>query len=286
MSKKENKAIIYQENGELSQVSKKFDVKTTFSSGFYYVGEENMGMGTRRFLAIDDSIQLPKSSENAYRIHFKNVEYINSYYSKASRDIHKALNIKHKLGILLYGVQGTGKTTICYSLAKYLIETMGAVVVTVEHTSQLGFALKALKESDHKEKLLKVIIMDECEEAMYQNESYMKKVLDSTSSMNNVLFLFTTNYEERIPDAIKYRPSRIKWTIEIGGYTDENLIYSAMLELNTNLKEEVKLSDKEVFAMVPSLVGKTIDEIKNTFVDKVLKENLRRAGIIEKLTVN
>lgn len=279
----QEKTLIYQADGIVSPVTSNFTVAKVLKPNFYHIKHTNMGFGTKRDLQVDDSITLPNSAIESYRQHFTNVGYINKYFSEDSRIIHKSLNVKHKLGILLYGKQGTGKTTICYSLAQYLIDSMDAIAITVESVSDLGFALAFAREVDPKDNVLKVLIMDECEQAMYNHESQMKRILDSTSSVDNVLFLFTTNYIDQVPEAIKDRPSRIKWCKEIGGYGDAEEIYRVMDELNNNLEESIKLTGNQISGLVEALINKTIDEIKNTFIDKVLNVNLTKIGAIESL---
>lgn len=285
MSQK-HKTLIYQANGEVSPVTSEFTVSKILKPDFYRIKVTSMGFGNRRDLQVDSTIKLPNSAVESYKQHFTNVGYINKYFSRDSRSIHTSLGVKHKLGILLYGKQGTGKTTICYSLAKYLIESMEAIAITVEGTSDLIFALEFAKDVDPNNDVLKVIIMDECESAMQGNESTMKRILDSTSSVDNVLFLFTTNYIDQVPEAIKDRPSRIKWCKEIGGYGDAQEIFRVMDELNDNLEETIQLSNGQITSMVEELMDKTIDEIKNTFIDKVLNVNLTKIGAIENLLID
>lgn len=279
----QKKTLIYQADGIVSPVTSNFKVQEIITPGFYSVKHTPMPFGSKRDLQVDETITLPNSAVDSYKQHFQNVGYINKYFSEASREIHKSLNVKHKLGILLYGKQGTGKTTICYSLAQYLIESMKAVVITTESLGDIKFALSFSRDIDPDDNLLKVIIMDECENDMDNYESDFKRVLDSASSVDNVLFLFTTNYVDRIPEAIKNRPSRIKWSLEIGGYGDKDEIFRVMSELNTNLNDSIKLSNNKILSLVDDMINNTIDEIKTKFIDTVLAVNLKKVGVIEEL---
>jgi GTPase SAR1 family protein len=272
-----SKNVIYQEEGELTLVSPEFRVEPRIEPNFYEVVTKDMGMFSKREVKIDKSISLPESAIDSYKKHFKSkVPYIKDYFSSESIKIHKSLGVKHKLGVLLYGKQGTGKTTICYSLAQHLIDENAAIVFTVNSLNDMMFAMEFCKQADPKEKFLKIFIFDECEDDMHQSESSFKRVLDSAISPNNTLFLFTTNYFEYVPETIHNRPSRVKWVMEIKGYSNEDEIYTILMELNEGLAENVKLSVADVKGVVPELKGKTIDEIKNVFVDTVLKINLKK----------
>jgi hypothetical protein len=272
-----SKNVIYQSEGELTLVSPEFRVENRIEPNFYEIVTKDMGMFTKREVKIDTSIVLPASAKDTYKKHFKSkVKYIQDYFSKESIEIHKSLQVKHKLGVLLHGKQGTGKTTICYSLAKQLIAENEAIVFTVDSLNDMRFALDFCKNADPTEKYLRVFIFDECEDDMHQAESSFKRVLDSAISPNNTLFLFTTNYYDYIPETIHSRPSRIKWVMEIKGYSNEEEIYNILMELNEGLEENVKLSIHDIKSVVPELKDKTIDEIKNVFVDTVLKINLRK----------
>lgn len=273
-----SKKIIYQGEGEVTQVSPDFVIKDKMSPNFYKIVSVQMGMFSKKEVRLDYSISLPNNALGSYKDTF-DVGHIERYFSPESRSIHTSLKVKHKMGVLLHGKQGTGKTTLCYSLASYLIKQQDALVFTVDCLGDLMFALDFTREADPSEGTLKIFIMDECESDMYHNESTFKRVLDSATSSNNCLFLFTTNYFDEIPETIKDRPSRIKYVMEIVGYGNEEDIYNVMKELNDDLDDHVKLEVVDIKKVVPKMKGKTIDEIKNTFVDLVLKTNLKKKGI-------
>ena len=57
----------------------------------------------------------------------KVVNKINKFFNSSTKLLHQQLNIKHKIGVLLYGRQGTGKTTIAKAVMQKLLESYGAI---------------------------------------------------------------------------------------------------------------------------------------------------------------
>ena len=75
----------------------------------------------------------------------------------------------------------------------------------------------------------------------------------------------STNYIDKIPDAIKDRPSRVKYTIEVEGIQDEEVIKNFLKESFEKINMEVNL-EKEISKMK----GWTIDDLKQWVLDKVM----------------
>ena len=266
------------------------DAQVTFTDkiepGFYKAETISLGFVSTCNMYKDDSIQIPKSAYDIAREHI-DIKYINTYFSTKSTDLHNKLDIKQKLGLLLYGKQGTGKTTACYAIAQELINTKNAVVVTIKDYQEYKFAISFLEKAKAKiHDFLSITIFDECEEEMHQRESAFKRLLDSSNSLNNHISFFTTNHVHRIPETIRDRPSRIKFCTEVGGIENEETIFTVLSFMNNPIDSEVKLSDDEIKSIVRELRGKTLDEIKNTFIDKVFEINFQKKVIKPELEIS
>ena len=266
------------------------DAQVTFTDkiepGFYKAETISLGFVSTCNIYKDDSIQIPKSAYDIAR-EYIDIKYINTYFSPKSTDLHNKLDIKQKLGLLLYGKQGTGKTTGCYAIAQELINTKGAIVVTVkdyhEYKVVIGFLEKA-KAKIHD--FLSITIFDECEDEMYQREPEFKRLLDSSNSLNNHISFFTTNHVNRIPETIRDRPSRIKFSTRVDGIENEETIFTILTFMNEPIDSEVKLSDDEIKSIVRELKGKTLDEIKNAFIDKTFEINFQKKVIKPELEIS
>lgn len=272
MSKQDQQYMaLYSPSGTVSIVPKDINLRTEITPGFYKINTIQGPMGSSHEVAMDDSIEIPVSAINLAKDHI-DLPYIRKYFSEVSSTLHGKLKIKQKLGYLLHGVQGTGKTTSCYAIAEELIKTDNAVVITVTDISSyimaLDFLEKCKKEFGN---FMSITIFDECEDDMRNYASHFKRRLDSSGSLNNHLSFFTTNHVEHIPTTIKERPSRIKFVTEITGIKDESIIYEIVSRMNIPLDPEVQLTQPELKAIIPDLVDKTLDEIKNTFIDTVFE---------------
>lgn len=246
--------------------------------GFYSVKYDYGFMSKIPYLAKDESSKFIPTNILENELFSK----IKTQFSTLSQNIHSSLEFKLKVGVLLYGKYGCGKTTLCYQIADYFNTYMQAITIVVFDFSQLNYAVdfsKSIRTYVGFNKPV-VIIFDECEHHMSNYESEIKGILDSNESLENCLFLFTTNYENIVPEAIKLRPSRIKYFHELKGESDDIRIYNVIKSLNDKLDEDLKLTDETLGKLVAEILEKnkeaTIDEIKHVFIDKLIAINPRK----------
>lgn len=264
---------MYHPSGKIELVAKDAAFLPNVTEGFYKVKHVHAGMGVALEIHKDTEVSIPRGSQKLTE-EYIDVPFVDEFFSDSCRQLHKDLGMTHKLGVLLYGEAGTGKTTMSYSLAQNFIHTQRAVVVTVRDVNEYNFVLEFLKEIKKSQgDFMSVTIFDECENSMRECEDFMKRELDSTYSLGNHLNLFTTNYIDRIPSAIKDRESRIRFSTEVFGVKDELAVFEILEGMNSNLGENLRLPYDRVQVMVKDLVEKTLDNIKNRFIDETFKYN-------------
>lgn len=265
--------VMYHPSGKIELVAKDAVFLPNVTEGFYKVKHVHIGMGTALEIHKDTEVSIPRGSRKLTE-EYIDVPFVDEFFSDSCRQLHRDLGMTHKLGLLLYGQAGTGKTTMSYSLAQNFIHTQQAVVVTVRDVNEYNFVLEFLKEIKKSQgDFMSVTIFDECENSMREYEEFMKRELDSTYSLGNHLNLFTTNYIDRIPSAIKDRESRIRFSTEVFGVKDEIAVFEILDGMNSNLGEKVRLPQDRVQKMVKDLVSKTLDNIKNRFIDETFTYN-------------
>ena len=125
-----------------------------------------------------------------------------------------------------------------------------------------------------------VVILDEVDQHIYNNgsnnesivktildgnESIVKTILDGNSSIDNCIFLAATNYLDKIPEAIRNRPSRFKYVLDIEGIQNESEIVDILLPMIGGLFEHSEITE---FALI--LKGETLDFIKQFALDKIM----------------
>ena len=121
----------------------------------------------------------------------------------------------YKGGILVYGPAGTGKSCTIKLVSKKLIQRGGCVFFADCHPEYvMGF----LMDFSRVEKDRKCIVILEDIDSMITRygEAYYLQILDSAKSIDNVMFIATTNYPERLDPRIYNRPGRFSHVVKVG----------------------------------------------------------------------
>jgi hypothetical protein len=79
------------------------------------------------------------------------------------------------------------------------------------------------------------------------------------------VFFASTNYIEKIPDAIKNRESRFKFVINIEGIQNKVDVFNIMTKMLQGVSTE-----EEITKYSEDLCGKTLDEIKQFCLNKIM----------------
>lgn len=118
-------------------------------------------------------------------------------------------------GLLIYGPPGSGKSCTIQIVSKRLIERGGTVFFASGHP---GSAVIFLNDFSRVEKDRKCIVILEDIDSLIENfgESAYLEMLDSAKTINNVCFIATTNYPEKLDPRIYNRPGRFSHVIKIG----------------------------------------------------------------------
>jgi Cdc6-like AAA superfamily ATPase len=217
-------------------------------------------------------VDLPATAEKSSKL-ILDTDEINQLFSESSLRIHKAMGNPAKIGFLLHGKQGTGKTTAMYAVCQTLIDTYGATIIEANNVRELQGAYKHIKQLRLMQPdLMVAIVMDECEEAMKQEESSMKLLLDSKDTPSNFIFIGATNYLEKIPLSIRDRPSRITHSIDCSKLNnEEEIVYVLLNDMNKKLNPLDMLPDKVIKEMTRAGLGQTIDQLKHLFLNNAIK---------------
>lgn len=238
--------------------------------GFYkiLVSKTMMGIAVK---LLDDNPRIPASSISVAKS-LVDFSYIDELLSETSKKVHTKLNINRKVGYLFHGKQGSGKTSTMYAMAQVMIDNHDACVFTVHDDDEFLEVIKIIENLRKLKDFPAVIILDECEYYLNKYEAYFKSVLDGSKSLDNIIYIMSTNYIDSIPETIKDRPSRFKFVYQIDGIDDESSIYEILRYMNESL-EDMKVDDTSLRTYVNEMKGYTIDQIKNKFVDIAFMEN-------------
>lgn len=159
-----------------------------------------------------------------------------------SKEIYKKYNYIHKRGILLYGKQGNGKTSIINLLIKDVIENYNGIVLSINTPDDLymfkDVVPRLIKTIEPNRPIICTI---EDLNSMINHHGHSVKstflnILDGTLQINNIIYVATTNYVEELEENIKNRPSRFDRRYEIG-LPDYN-VRKAYLEYKINNEDQ------------------------------------------------
>ena len=257
-------AVIEFEDGNL--LTHDSNVKTVdiiFKSGYLSCALQNDGgvKIKREFIPEEHE---PFSSKETSKV----LEVVNSFFSENIREKVNALGFVHKIGILLYGKQGTGKTSLMHFIANQMIEKLNAVCFLCNSGKELMAAIGIAKEVRKIQPNPIIFICDEFERFARDAESEMKNFLDGKDSIDNMLFLAATNYLEKVPKTIKDRPSRFRVVLEMKGISNPMNVADIIRKMSNKVTPSV-FTEKEIKILSHQHCPSTLDEIKSVVLEKI-----------------
>lgn len=196
-------------------------------------------------------------------------EIFDCFFRKEVKEAVERLGFYHKVGIMLHGQEGTGKSSIVKHYCNLLIKDQNAIVFYLT-LAQYGRGAHECWDVIRKIRQIQsnpiVVVYEEIDSGVRDNECFLKTSLDGNLSINNFICFATTNYIDSIPAAIKNRPSRFKYVFSVEG------VQSVLEVKNILCKILDGVADMdEIVEMANELKGSTIDTIKQRCLDRMMK---------------
>jgi len=201
------------------------------------VYDHSCGDGTR-----PERLSPMKLRDDVYIDILDNLEGIETTVAdfEKNKDIYKNSGSIYKLGILLFGPPGTGKSSWT---RKFIKSRKDAIVVFLDQVPSRSFLEKL--ESSTKD-ILKVFVFEEAVSLLEDSSDIreMLDFLDGSKTVSNAIYFLSTNYPDAIPENV-IRNGRID-TFAYVDYPGESARQKLInLYLNRDgTSEEVKVTDK------------------------------------------
>ena len=137
---------------------------------------------------------------------------IEKFWGRASN--YRKMGLLHKRGILMWGDPGSGKTSVVQQLIQTLIKN-GGVAIYADDPNLLTGSLQILRRIEPTRPAIIILEDFETLTERSQRENEWLSVLDGEAQIDNVVFLATTNYIEKLDKRFTDRPSRFDTVMKV-----------------------------------------------------------------------
>jgi energy-coupling factor transporter ATP-binding protein EcfA2 len=161
----------------------------------------------RQPLQTDSLILLPDSKSQAIVSEIRHFTTLRPAFAKRG--------LLYKRGVLLWGPPGSGKTSTLHLLMQVIVDQGGGIGVLIEHPEIATRCLQLIRRIEPSRQLIGILEDIDGLVSNYGVEQYLS-LLDGESQIDNVVFVATTNYPERLDRRFVDRPSRFD-TVEYVG---------------------------------------------------------------------
>jgi SpoVK/Ycf46/Vps4 family AAA+-type ATPase len=191
------------------------------------------------------------------------------------KDQYERYKFVHKRGILMYGEPGCGKSGIIQMVSKNIIEKEG-IVINIKDEDDLerfsGF-IPSFREIEPNRPL--IVLLEDIDSIAGEHSysiSRLLNILDGVKQIENVVYIATTNYPEKLQERITNRPSRFdrRFKVElpnreirkcfIENKLNETDLSKIDIEEWLDLTEDMSLSHLKEVVISVIIMGRTLDE--------------------------
>lgn len=248
-----------------------FPTVPQIASGLYEI-KWNASMQTHTLkkqpMNVDELYELPSAEIKSI------LEDIECFWER--RETYRAYNFVHKRGILLYGDPGCGKSGIIQLCIKHIIEKKNGIVINIKDEDEIRYFSEFITTMKTIEPTRPLIVILEDIDSLAGEDQYsttkLLNILDGIKQIENVVYIATTNYPEKLQERITNRPARFDRRYQVEMPTKE--VREAYIKSKLtpedldriNLEEWIQLTDNMSLSHLKELIisvivmGKTFEE--------------------------
>ncbi len=183
-------------------------VAEVLPAGIYRI-EVAMGRGLYfNPMTVEGDELLPLPDPHTTRV----LQSLEEFWTK--KNLFRQFGFLWTRGILLYGPQGSGKSSTLRRAGDLVIEQDG-IVFYCNNPGLTMHGLQLFRKAEPDRKII-VVLEDIDHQINYGDEEELLSLLDGENQVDNVVFIATTNDLSEIPPRIRNRPRRFDDVIEIG----------------------------------------------------------------------
>lgn len=203
----------------------------------------------RRDIKMDDIFDLKEAVTETMLTEIK------EFWSK--EETFKKMGFLHRRGYLLYGPQGTGKSSVVKQIMIDVVNS-GGLIFLCENPVFFNKALMTLRQAEPDRQL--VCIYEDIDAIIKRyGDDELLSILDGANMVDNVLNIATTNYPEVLDRRIIARPRRFDRVIKVD-------VPNAAVRREFFKKQLPKLSKKKSEALVDKTEGLSMAALSEVII--------------------
>ena len=202
-------------------------------------------------ITLDDLIELPDSGAEQI------INEIESFWKKEQH--FREFGFLWKRGVLMWGPPGGGKTSTLQVISQRIID-MGGISIYVTSPGLTAKGLATLRRVEPNRPL--VVMIEDIDAVISEHgEPDLLALMDGELQIDNVVFIATTNYPERLDKRFINRPSRFDVVKKIGMPTDQ-----ARAVYISNKNKRLVVGSEEMAKWVEATAGFSMAHIKELII--------------------
>lgn len=148
-----------------------------------------------------------------------------------------------KRGVLLYGCPGTGKSSLVTQICDYVHKELDGLTIQAFNPALTAKCLSTLRLLEPTR--LIVVVLEDVDDILYHHgEADMLSLMDGETQLDNIVYIATTNYPEKLDKRFVDRPSRfdVIMKIDLPTYNARKMFFN--VKVPTLTEEQLDLWSK------------------------------------------